>query len=183
MSMEAEFAAALAEALGPLYCVSIAAPDGTVEASFGELRGRRTRRAEVPLPGSRRSLVLEVDVGAIEAADRVLQSLAAPNRPPGVAPGTFTHLDGALDELLALAEEEIGRPIGEMSRAEKQRVVRFLDERGAFALRKAVETVADALGVSRFTVYNYLDSSRQDQGADRDSAPPGDPRTRGPGTD
>jgi len=24
-----------------------------------------------------------------------------------------------------------------------------------------VETVADALGVSRFTVYNYLDSSRQ----------------------
>jgi predicted transcriptional regulator YheO len=48
-----------------------------------------------------------------------------------------------------------------MSRAEKQQVVRFLDGRGAFALRKSVETVADALGVSRFTVYNYLDSSRQ----------------------
>ena len=34
--------------------------------------------------------------------------------------------------------------------------MRLLDERGAFRLRKAVEDVADALGVSRFTVYNYL---------------------------
>ena len=35
----------------------------------------------------------------------------------------------------------------------------MLDERGAFTLRKAVEDVADALGVSRFTVYNYLNST------------------------
>jgi predicted transcriptional regulator YheO len=55
----------------------------------------------------------------------------------------------------------VGQPLAEMSRAGKQQVVRFLDERGAFALRKSVETVADALGVSRFTVYNYLDSSRK----------------------
>ena len=41
---------------------------------------------------------------------------------------------------------------------DKQRAVRLLDERGAFTLRKAVEDVADALGVSRFTVYNYLNS-------------------------
>src|SRR4029453_17754465 len=36
--------------------------------------------------------------------------------------------------------------------------VRLLDDRGAFQLRKAVEEVADALGVSRFTVYNYLNA-------------------------
>ena len=29
-------------------------------------------------------------------------------------------------------------------------------ERGAFILRRAVEDVADAMGVSRITVYNYL---------------------------
>jgi predicted transcriptional regulator YheO len=32
----------------------------------------------------------------------------------------------------------------------------MLDDLGAFTLRKGVEDVADALGVSRFTVYNYL---------------------------
>jgi predicted transcriptional regulator YheO len=75
--------------------------------------------------------------------------------------GSFTHVDRALTELISLAELQVGQPLAEMSRAGKQQVVRFLDERGAFALRKSVETVADALGVSRFTVYNYLDSSRK----------------------
>ena len=32
-----------------------------------------------------------------------------------------------------------------------------VNERGAFTLRKSVEDVAEALGVSRFTVYNYLE--------------------------
>jgi predicted transcriptional regulator YheO len=36
--------------------------------------------------------------------------------------------------------------------------VRLLDERGAFQLRKSIEDVADALGVSRITVYNYLNA-------------------------
>ena len=47
-----------------------------------------------------------------------------------------------------------------MTREEKQALVRYLDDRGAFALKKAVEAVAETLGVSRFTVYNYLDSRR-----------------------
>jgi predicted transcriptional regulator YheO len=58
-----------------------------------------------------------------------------------------------------------------MSRREKQQLVRFLDERGAFALRKAVERVADFLGVSRFTVYNYLESARASEPADSSPAP------------
>jgi len=32
----------------------------------------------------------------------------------------------------------------------------MLNEAGAFQLRKSVEQVAEVLGVSRFTVYNYL---------------------------
>ncbi len=76
------------------------------------------------------------------------------------------RVDEALTELIAECESEIGRPLEEMTRAEKRQVVRFLDQRGAFALRKSVETVADALGVSRFTVYNYLETSRQGGSAD-----------------
>jgi predicted transcriptional regulator YheO len=70
-----------------------------------------------------------------------------------------TELHGALDRLIAGVERELGAPLAALSREDKQRAVRLLDERGAFRLRKAVEDVADALGVSRFTVYNYLNSS------------------------
>lgn len=65
-------------------------------------------------------------------------------------------LHDALDRLVADVEEQLGGPLRDLGREEKQRAVKMLDERGAFTLRKAVEDVADALGVSRFTVYNYL---------------------------
>ncbi len=65
-------------------------------------------------------------------------------------------LSEALDRLIAGVEAELGASLADLPRAEKQRAVRILEDRGAFTLRKSVESVAKALGVSRFTVYNYL---------------------------
>lgn len=67
-------------------------------------------------------------------------------------------LHGALDRLIDTVEAELGGPLPALSREDKQRAVRLLDERGAFILRRAVEDVADAMGVSRITIYNYLNA-------------------------
>ena len=67
-------------------------------------------------------------------------------------------LHGALDRLIDAVETELGGRLPLLSREDKQRAVRLLDERGAFILRRAVEDVADAMGVSRITVYNYLNA-------------------------
>jgi hypothetical protein len=67
-------------------------------------------------------------------------------------------LHGALDRLIDAVEAELGGRLPTLSREDKQRAVRMLDQRGAFILRRAVEDVADALGVSRITVYNYLNA-------------------------
>lgn len=67
-------------------------------------------------------------------------------------------LHGALDRLIDSVETELGGPLPTLAREDKQRAVRLLDERGAFILRRAVEDVADAMGVSRITVYNYLNA-------------------------
>ncbi len=67
-------------------------------------------------------------------------------------------LHGALDRLIDTVEAELGAPLPSLSREEKQLAVRMLDERGAFILRRAVEDVADAMGVSRITIYNYLNA-------------------------
>jgi hypothetical protein len=68
---------------------------------------------------------------------------------------------GDLGRLLEDLADELGTPLAQLSRAEKQRAVRLLEERGAFAYRKSAETVAEALGVSRFTVYNYLNREKE----------------------
>jgi predicted transcriptional regulator YheO len=122
----------------------------------------RSLGGDIPLPRTRLRLRLEIDIFRVQDSYQTLHALM-PEGTDGEPPAlSFTNLDSALDELLTLAQSEIGRPIAEMGRADRQRLVRFLDERGAFALRKAVEQVADALGVSRFTVYNYLGSVRSD---------------------
>jgi hypothetical protein len=67
-------------------------------------------------------------------------------------------LHGALDRLIEGVERELGGPLAGLVREDKQRAVRLLDELGAFTLRRAVEDVADAMQVSRITVYNYLNA-------------------------
>jgi hypothetical protein len=153
-----QFAKALAEALGPIYRVSLVEVNGRIIASFGSLVGEAATRADVALPDWAGSLRLEVDSDVLQGMSRALRSLS--RKPSDTRDGTFTHLDRALDELIILAEAEIGQPIQDMTRMQKRRLVRLLDERGAFALRKSVETVAELLGVTRFTVYNYLDAVR-----------------------
>jgi HTH domain len=66
-------------------------------------------------------------------------------------------LRGALARMIGQVERELGGPLRALSREDKQRAVQRLDERGAFALRKSVEDIADAMGVSRMTVYTYLE--------------------------
>jgi hypothetical protein len=78
--------------------------------------------------------------------------------PDGAAADAGLH--GALGRLIEQVEDELGGHLAELSREDKQRAVRLLDDRGAFLLRRAVEDVADALGVSRITVYNYLNAIR-----------------------
>jgi hypothetical protein len=70
------------------------------------------------------------------------------------------QLADSLDHILAAMERRRGKPLADLDRRAKQEIVRTLEARGAFAVRHGVETVASALGVSRFTVYNYLNRER-----------------------
>jgi hypothetical protein len=70
------------------------------------------------------------------------------------------QLADSLDHILAAMERARGKPLADLDRKAKQEVVKALEARGAFSVRHGVETVAGALGVSRFTVYNYLNREK-----------------------
>jgi len=72
------------------------------------------------------------------------------------------ELNGSLARMLVAVGDELGAPLSEVSREQRQQAVRLLEERGAFAIRKSVDMVADALGVSRFTIYNYINRNNAD---------------------
>ena len=78
------------------------------------------------------------------------------------APVAPTGLHGALDRLVASVEHELGGRLPDLPREQKQAAVRLLDEQGAFLLRRSVEDVAELMGVSRITIYNYLNAIATD---------------------
>ena len=65
-------------------------------------------------------------------------------------------LTDGLGQLIRSIETELGAPLRDLPTRDKQRAVRLLHERGAFTIRRSADTVAEALGVTRFTVYKYL---------------------------
>jgi predicted transcriptional regulator YheO len=65
-----------------------------------------------------------------------------------------------LDELLEQSVRIVGKPIALMSKDEKIRAIRFLDESGAFLITKSGPKVCQYFGISTYTLYSYLDEIR-----------------------
>ncbi len=87
------------------------------------------------------------------------------------APVTFAGTsDEFVDVALTGVVRETGKPVERMDRQDKVRVVWELDRLGVFNLRGAVEKTASTLGVSRASVYSYLQASRADEPALNGSA-------------
>jgi len=88
----------------------------------------------------------------LEWEGRLVAGVRLPRREPEAV--------GDLGRLLDDLTHELGGPLRDLPREQKQRAVRLLEERGGFTYRRSAETVAEALGVTRFTVYNYLNRGR-----------------------
>ena len=74
---------------------------------------------------------------------------------------TFTSdVEAGLSLSIEKAVNEQGIPVAMMKKDDKLKVVRLLDEQGVFLIKRAVASVANALDVSRYTVYAYLDQVR-----------------------
>lgn len=80
-------------------------------------------------------------------------SLERPPAPEEVFP---RDLDELASHLIHQAILEQNVPVDLMRKEHKIAVVRTLKARGMFMLRDAVEMIATSLGVTRFTIYNYL---------------------------
>lgn len=95
-----------------------------------------------------------------DGTPEVYVRLAAPTLVEAATAPTVADLSDGLARLIAEVENELGGNLASLDRPGKQRAVRLLEERGAFEMRRSAETVAEALGVTRFTVYNYLNRAR-----------------------
>jgi len=110
------------------------------------------------------ALCVNADSGAWERLRELVSAMSggpvapSPANTPGAASGErFAHdVDELAEHLITDTIQRIGVPVNLMRKEHKLAVVARLQERGMFLLKDAVETVAAALEVTRFTIYNYL---------------------------
>jgi predicted transcriptional regulator YheO len=105
------------------------------------------------------ALCINMDVTAIRHAAAILDTLSGNYSDP--KPTTFTNdirdvIDAALREVLD------GRASAPLSRQDRLEVIRALDARGIFNVKRAMGRVAAALSVSRATAYLCLQMVRSE---------------------
>ncbi|AGA67751.1 hypothetical protein Desdi_0197 [Desulfitobacterium dichloroeliminans LMG P-21439] len=75
-----------------------------------------------------------------------------------------TTVQETIESLVYQAIIKLGKQAATMSMDDKVQFVGILEERGAFMIKGSVDYIANVLGVSKFTVYNYLNKYRSLQG-------------------
>ncbi|MFR9803752.1 transcriptional regulator [Pseudonocardia sp. RS010] len=121
---------------------------------------------------ARYALCVNIDLTFWSAAQRFVQEflLASPSsapqavggKMPATSPESFPQsVEELASILLTKALQQTGVPRELMRKEHKVAAVKQLKEDGFFMLQKSADLAAEALGVSRFTVYNYLNSASE----------------------
>ncbi|MGL6175046.1 MAG: helix-turn-helix transcriptional regulator [Cellulosilyticaceae bacterium] len=74
----------------------------------------------------------------------------------------FTNdVNQLMDSLVTQCENMFNKPSCDLTKDEKIEIVRFLDSKGAFLITKSGDRICEFLGISKFTLYNYLETIRE----------------------
>ncbi|NLV59773.1 MAG: transcriptional regulator [Clostridiales bacterium] len=85
-----------------------------------------------------------------------------PEQPQGELRGVFVSNVGELLEyMLQSALSYMDKPVTLLDREDRQRFLKYLDDKGMFVISKSGDRVCEFLGISKFTLYNYLDIIRK----------------------
>ena len=65
-----------------------------------------------------------------------------------------------LDELIEQSVKVVGKPVQLMTKDDKVKAVRFLNDTGAFLITKSGDRVCKFFGISKYTLYSYIDEAK-----------------------
>jgi predicted transcriptional regulator YheO len=110
------------------------------------------------------SLCINRDLSPLQGAMAALAALVPAAGDDGAAPPhelVAPDVSSVLEDMISEAIAAVGTPVPAMSKADRIEVLRLLEDRGAFHIKRAAEKVSARLGVSRVTTYGYLDEVRR----------------------
>ncbi len=99
------------------------------------------------------------DITSLIMADRAIRELAVSEAESSQKPERIVqNVTDLLDELIEQSVEITGKPVAMMDKEDKIKAIRFLNDAGAFLITKSSDKVCKYFGISKYTLYNYIDT-------------------------
>ena len=67
-----------------------------------------------------------------------------------------------LNSLIHESLNHVGKPVEKMTKEDKMKGLKYLDEKGAFLIKKAGDRVTEYYKISKYTLYNYLEQTQKE---------------------
>lgn len=109
-------------------------------------------------------LSLNYDITGLLTVDNALKSLISTAEAEGEdrQPKKITHnVNDLLDTLIQQSVALVGKPVALMSKDDKIAAIQYLSDAGAFLITKSGDKVSGYFGISKFTLYSYMDASKE----------------------
>ncbi len=98
------------------------------------------------------------DISTLTMAQQALESLTSTLSQKEETPARITHnVNDLLDDLIEQSDRLIGKPPSMMTKEDKVRAIHFLNDHGALLITKSGDKIATHFGISKYTLYSYLD--------------------------
>lgn len=79
----------------------------------------------------------------------------------GDEPQTIIHnVNDLLEELIEQSAKLVGKPVSMMNKEDKVKAIGFLNDSGAFLITKSGQRVCNFFGISKYTLYSYIDEAK-----------------------
>jgi len=107
-------------------------------------------------------LGINYDVTALMNVDAALQSITTVESQDSNGDRQIPlNVNDLLDNLINQSVKRIGKPPALMNKEEKIQAIQFLRDAGAFLITKSGDKVSNFYGISKFTLYSYIDQSKK----------------------
>jgi predicted transcriptional regulator YheO len=107
-------------------------------------------------------LSVNYDITGLLAVDHAVRSLidTDPSSSNSQPEKIVHNVNDLLDILLEQSVAKVGKPVALMNKDDKVTAIQFLSDKGAFLITKSGDKVSKYFGISKFTLYSYLDVNK-----------------------
>ena len=78
-------------------------------------------------------------------------------------PEKIVNINDLLDDLIEQSVALVGKPVALMNKDDKVKAIRFLNQNGAFLVTKSSDKIAKYFGISKYTLYSYIDTKQEEK--------------------